>query len=161
MNHNHVMHVDIRYEFHGKAKLPKGFSFPMKRSVLDNFLRREGITKVTGVSFCGNSGDNIVLTARYYGPRRKSSRHTLSLSIYAVPSEIRKLVEELVVNEALPRLAKWLLSFSEESLLRARTDHSMTFTLEGTSGGDRSASSGGSGDFRLVVQSKSEGHLLK
>jgi hypothetical protein len=142
--------TDLGYEFIGKAKLPKGFSFPIKRSVLDEFLRREGITNVTGVGYCGNSGHKVVLGANYYGPRSKSSRHTLTLWIYAVPSEIRRPIEELVVSAALPRLAEWLLSFSDGSLLRAKTDHSTSFALEGVSVSDRSATPVGSGDLRLI-----------
>jgi hypothetical protein len=142
--------TDLSYEFIGKAKLPKGLSFPIKRSVLDEFLHRLGITKITGVGFCGKSGHNLVLSADYYGPRSKSSRHTLNLWIYAVPSGIRKPVEELVVSVALPGLAEWILSFSDDSLLRAKTDHSTSFAFEKISGGDRLAASVGSGDLRLI-----------
>jgi hypothetical protein len=142
--------TDLGYELIGKAKLPKGLSFPVKRSVLDEFLRRERITNVTGVGFCGGSGRNVVLGADYYGPRRKSSRHTLNIWIYAVPSDIRKQVEELVVTVALPRLAEWLLSFSDDSLLRAKTDRSTSFALKGVSSGDRSAAPVGTGDLRLI-----------
>jgi hypothetical protein len=152
--------TDLGYEFIGKAKLPKGLSFPIKRSVLDEFLRREGIVSVTGVGFCGSSGQNVVLRADYYGPRCKSSHHTLNLWIYAVSSDIRKPVEELVVSVALPRLAEWLLSFSDDSLLRAKTDHSTSFALEGASGGDRPAVPVGSSDLRLI-QSTRRGRMLK
>ena len=40
----------------------------------------------------------MILRADYYGPRRKSSHHTLNLWICAIPSAIRKPVEELVMN---------------------------------------------------------------
>jgi hypothetical protein len=122
--------TELGYVFIGKEKLAKGLSFPIKRSVLDEFLRREGITKVTGVGFCGTSRQNVVLAADYYGPRRRASHHTLNLWIFAVRSDLRRHAEELVKSTALPRLAEWISSFSDDSLLRAKTDHSTSFALE-------------------------------
>jgi hypothetical protein len=160
MNHKRELDVDFYYTLIGKAKLPKGLSFPIKSSALDLFLRREGIMKVTGVGYCGSDENRVVLRADFYGPRSKSSRHTLNLWIYAVPSEMRRSVEEVIVSETLPLLAEWLLSFNDDTLLRAKTDHSTTFALEGASGGDQSASSVGSGGLRLV-QSTGQGRMLK
>lgn len=160
MSHKPEEPIDLGYEFLGKTKLRKGLSFPIKRSVLDEFLRREGITKVTAVGYCANSGHNVVLKADYFGSRRKSRGHALVLWIYAVPSDIRNRVEELVVNAVFPRLAKWLLSFSDDSLLRAKTDQFTSFALEEVLRGDRSASPAGEGDLRLV-QSMGQRPLLK
>jgi hypothetical protein len=77
MNRKPEEATDLGYEFTGKGKLPKGFSFPIKRSVLDEFLRREGITSATGVGFCGNSGSNVVLGADYYGPRGHHTKRAI------------------------------------------------------------------------------------
>jgi hypothetical protein len=151
--------TDLGYSFIGNEKLPRGLSFPIKRSALDEFLRREGITKVTGVAFCGNSGHNAILTAEYYGPRRKSSHHTLNLWIYAVRSDLRRSVEELIVHAAFPRLTEWLLSFSDDSHLRAKTDHSTSFALEEIPVIDPLASPVGGTGLRLIQCTRRRGKL--
>jgi hypothetical protein len=142
--------TDLGYLLIGKAKLPKGLSFPIKRSCLDEFLRREAITSVTGVGFSGECRNGSILSADYYGPRRRNQHHTLNIWTNAVPSAIRASVESLIVNVAFPSLAMWLQSFSDVSLLRARTDHSIRFVLEQGPTRDGSAAPAGTSGLRLV-----------
>jgi hypothetical protein len=126
---------DVTYEFLGKPRLPRGLSHPLKRSLLDEFLRNEGLVTVTGVLFCGASKEdsNRVLSASYYGGRGSygvKTRHALHLSFYPVASKLRSVVERLIVSTVFPDLAKWIRSFDDASLLRAQMNHSLCYVLE-------------------------------
>lgn len=117
------------YEFIGKTKLARGQSYPIGRSVLDTLLDAEGITTVTGVAFVGSSAEGDVLRATYYGPRHKASQHTLTIWISAVPGRIRAVVQQLVIRNGFPALARWLRQFENRQSLYSRLDHQITMRL--------------------------------
>lgn len=142
---------ELGYVF-GKAKLPRGLSFPLKRSILDDFLRTESITAVTTLYYCGASSVGRVIGADYYHPRGRHSAHWLCLWIFAVPSTIRSPVESLIVNVAFPPLAGWLRSFDDRSLLRARTDHMIRFVLERPATDGPLGTPDGCSELRLIRQ---------
>jgi hypothetical protein len=142
--------TDLGYLLIGKAKLPRGLSFPIKRSALDEFLRSEALASVSGVAFSGASRTGEVLSANYHGPRRRHQHHTLNVWIHAVPSAIRASVEALIVDVAFPSLAAWFRSFNDVSLLRARTDHHIRFVLEQCSTADVVVAPAGTAGLRLV-----------
>ncbi len=119
------------YELIGKAKLPRGFSYPLKRDALDAFLDTHGIDTITGVMYCGHSADGKVLSVLYYGKTRKHINPGASLAINAVPSQHRKSAESILLAEALPVLAAWLMQFSDQSTTRSQTNHEIRFLLEG------------------------------
>jgi hypothetical protein len=122
---------ELGYTFFGKPKLPRGQSYPLKRSLLDDFLRRERIASVTGVWFCGNTThDSGVLSANYYGSRRDSGRPTLDLRVHSVPSSLRSAIEKLIVSTALPALAHWIRSFDDPSLLQSQLNHCICFEIQ-------------------------------
>src|SRR5580704_5349128 len=126
-----IVNSELGYQFSGKPRLPRGQSYPLKRSQLDDFLRREQITTITGVSFLGSSKYNSrVLSADYYGSGRAWQRRAFNVAIYSVRSEWRSAIAELILSTALPALADWIRSFSDPSLLRSQTDHSICFVVE-------------------------------
>lgn len=111
------------YEFIGKSRLPRGFSFPLKRSALDAYLRDWDVNSVTGVAYCGPSDDHRVLGADYHGPRRCGMAHTLNVWVNAVPSAIRHHVAQKLEKDLLAKLADWITRLGDPSILSNQMDH--------------------------------------
>jgi hypothetical protein len=94
-----------------KHKLPKGFSFPLKRSVLDALLDASEITGLSGVSFIYSSQSReILLRASFFGEAHKgwAAAGLTSLTFYAVPSGLKNEIESAMSASVLPRLCDWL-----------------------------------------------------
>jgi hypothetical protein len=111
------------YEFIGKSRLTRGFSFPLKRSVLDAHLNDCGIKSVTGVAYCGPADDHRVLGADYHGPRNRRMVHTLNIWVNAVPSAIRHHVAQRLEKELLAKLVDWINRLGDPSKLSNQMDH--------------------------------------
>lgn len=111
------------YEFIGKSQLSRGFSFPLKRSVLDAFLDERQVDAITCVAYCGPSTGHRVFCADYRGPQVRGDGHSLTLWVNAVPSGIRKYVSQRIEQEMLADLVDWILLFRDESQLASQMDH--------------------------------------
>jgi hypothetical protein len=98
------------YSF-SKHKIPQDYSYPLKRSVLDTFLDDAGLTQIANVTYSFNlKSSNVILRGDYLGEAYKGWAYAglSSIRLRAVPSENRKVIEEILVNEALPKLTDWL-----------------------------------------------------
>jgi hypothetical protein len=103
----------MEYEFH-KRKLPKGLSYPLKRSVLDKILENSLTERIKWVTFSANRRKDIIIWANFIGEGHKTPTiGNIGLYIYPVPSAERKQMEELLINEGFPRLVKWLKKVDE------------------------------------------------
>jgi hypothetical protein len=94
-----------------KWKLPRGQSFPLKRSVLDDALERAGVMEgVQAVYYHLWKPPVPVLRVSFSGEDRRGWPHrgTSSITLYAVASAERKLVELLLVSQGLPVVVRWL-----------------------------------------------------
>ncbi|MBS1793141.1 MAG: hypothetical protein JSS81_04770 [Acidobacteria bacterium] len=93
-----------------KHKLPKGMSYPLKRSALDAALKGNGISQVHVVYYWLRQSGHNVMRADYLGESKKgwATAGQSSITLYAVPSDERKQTENLILSEALPRLCEWL-----------------------------------------------------
>lgn len=101
----------MEYPFH-KFKIPKGYSYPLKRSVLDAWLETTGLTQLAGVSYVFfQHSDNLVIRALFTGETIKyRTAGTYQVWIYAVPSAEKSAIEQLIMTEALPILGDWLMA---------------------------------------------------
>ena len=98
----------MEYDFH-KWKIPKGLSYPIKRSVLDKILEDSKTNRIKWVSFSSGQRENIVLWANFIGEGHKTSTvGNIGLYIYAVPSDERKEMEEFLLEKGFPKLVEWL-----------------------------------------------------
>jgi hypothetical protein len=98
----------MNYGFH-KWKVPKGLSYPLKRSVLDKTLENSRTNRIKWVYYSLRTGGSILIEANFVGEAHKLiSIGYISLSIYAVLSEERKQTEELLIEQGLPKLVEWL-----------------------------------------------------
>ena len=113
-----------------KAKIPKGMSFPLKRSRLDAALLESGLSALSGISYLlGQSGD-IVLRGEYCGEQRRgwAAAGQSSITVYAVSSERRIEVESALEGELLPRLLSWLREIEQAGNVRRAADRHFVAT---------------------------------
>lgn len=62
----------MEYDFH-KGKLPKGLSYPIKRSVLDKILEDSRTNRIKWISFSANQREKIILWANFIGEGQKNA----------------------------------------------------------------------------------------
>lgn len=115
--------MPLEYGF-DKAKLPRGLSFPLGRSVLDRALEQAGVTGVHCVYYWRRQSGDVVLRAEYCGEGRKgwAAAGMSSVTVYAVPSAERKATEQAVLEQGLPRLVAWLRELERAGNTRRGVD---------------------------------------
>ena len=117
-----------QYEF-SKAKLPKKLSYPLKRSLLDTALRSASVYEtVWFVRYLGRQNGNTVLAA-YFSPEQYgyAASGKVMITVWAVPPKKRHATEELLLNQALPSLCRWLARSQLEGNVWRGSNHSLTF----------------------------------
>lgn len=116
------------YKF-DKDKLPKGLSYPLKRSELDLALEQAGIRELFTVGFhTGNRKTNIILHVSFHGEKRHyhpTVAGTSSIVLYAVPSDTRALAHDLLIAQGLPKICSWLYSASRKGNVWRCKDHEL------------------------------------
>jgi len=121
------------YSF-AKDKLPRTLSYPLKRSMLDVALRSSSVYEaVWYVHYSGHQNRNTVLRAHFH-PERDSSGWSgkVMLTVWAVPSNERKITEELLVRNGLPLLCQWLAAAKQEGNSWRGFVHIIDFELKGS-----------------------------
>jgi hypothetical protein len=106
------------YTFTGKAKLARGFSYPIQRSRLDAFLTEADLRCITHLGYGGPSKDNTIISASYH-----PAWEALDVLICAVPSEHKSVLGRCVAEQCLPAFAEWIRRFADKSLLWAQLEH--------------------------------------
>ena len=94
--------VGLQYSF-SKSKIPRSFSYPLKRSLLDAGLVRSSISRIFHVFYNMRHGGNIVMRADFMGEGHgfpPFSAGKSSLTVYAVPSQEKHAIETLLLMEA-------------------------------------------------------------
>jgi hypothetical protein len=130
--------MQCEYDF-SKDRLPKGRSYPLKRSVLDAALKEVGVSDIHFVSYVrgilNRSGTRqTVMQAHFYGegggwfaPGRSS------ISVHSVPSEERLAIEGELLAQGLPRIICWLQELKESGNTRRGVDqHFLVYWDSGT-----------------------------
>ena len=97
-----------------KAKLPLGMSFPLKRSVLDAALVDGGVSTVSNVYYSlaqRTSAPVPIVRAEYFGESRRdwAAAGTTSITLHAIPSGQRHVIEAALRTAVLPALIRWLV----------------------------------------------------
>jgi hypothetical protein len=111
-------------EYHfDKAKLPRGMSFPLKRSVLDAILTEAGVSRIHCVYYWLRKGGCNILRVDYRGEGQPMFAAGLaSITVYAVPSTERQTVERALVSEVLPEMTRWLRQLESAGNTRRGVD---------------------------------------
>lgn len=118
-----------------KAKLPRGMSFPLKRSVLDAALLEGGVTKLAMVYY--NLGQRTsavtpIVFAEYTSEAERgwAAAGTSSIIVYAVPSAERHVMEMAISATVLPALIRWLLQIEKAGSGPRAMRHQFSATWE-------------------------------
>jgi len=116
----------LKYLF-SKAKLPKGASYPLKRSALDNVLAQANIKNLAMVDYLRKQRTNEVVRADYHGDHRKDyfASGKTSLTVYSVPKEQRAAVESALLNEGIKAIVAWLAKAEAAGNTWRAVDHQL------------------------------------
>jgi hypothetical protein len=104
----------MTYAF-SKQKLPKDYSYPLKRSYLDQALTAVDTSNLSGVNYVlGQGNHGIVLRASFCSIDRKgwAGAGRSALWIYAVPSSQRAAIESELKLQGLPAVISFLMKSS-------------------------------------------------
>ena len=113
------------YSFN-KDKLPKGTSYPLKRSHLDAALEQANVKNLVFVSYLRQQRPNEVMRADYHGEHLKvGSAGSASLTIYSVSGEQRAATESALLHEGIPAIIKWLLKAEAAGNTWRAVDHAL------------------------------------
>ncbi len=115
-----------------KAKLPRGLSFPLKRSVLDAALLKAGLSGIHCVYYWLRQSGHVVIRVEYCGEGRRAwaAAGQASITVYAVPSADRQATEACLVSEVLPQMVCWLEALESAGNVRRGVDQHFVATFE-------------------------------
>ncbi len=105
--------MDLRVEIFyvvSKSKLPKGMSFPLKRSEFDSAMSTIAYDGIRFVYFNlgqRSSGKSILMHC-----------DAKCIILYAVPSAERQRIGEALLNEGFPKLRRWLENIGKTETAR-------------------------------------------
>jgi hypothetical protein len=115
---------------HSKPKPPRGWSYPLNRTMLDAALAGLGEATVVKIDFLPVRRSNVVLGARYFGQysRFRFAAERVWLYVHAVPSEERKETEAALLEHGLGLLRGWVDDVERTSPTWRGTNHSFALT---------------------------------
>jgi hypothetical protein len=123
----------MNYSF-SKAKLPKGASYPLKRSALDAALEQANVKDLVFVYYLKNQRSNEVMRADYHGNHRRDyfASGKTAVTVYSVPSGQRAATESSLLNEGVKAIVKWLEKTETAGNTWRSTDHQLVleFSLQ-------------------------------
>lgn len=113
-----------------KAKLPKGYFFPLKRSFLDNLILEYDIKKIHVVYYWLaklNYLDPPLLRADYTGESKKErfAAGKSSITVYGVKSSDKDDQIKLAANEGTEAIMKWINMLENSGNVVRAKDHSI------------------------------------
>jgi hypothetical protein len=107
--------MEIRNMHIEKNKLPKGMSYPLKSSFLENFLQNANLEIDVSLHI---RPSKIFFDASFSPPKGNFNYNRLSMRVGAVKSQCGKEAKDHMENVIIPDLIKWLseiLSLDERS----------------------------------------------
>jgi hypothetical protein len=123
---------DDAWETYSRAKLQRGFVYPVERTVIERELKAAGarIAKLSMTSDASGHWAGTLLIA-YWHPRDKPLlAKGARLSVYAVPPQFRVAVQRILRDSLLRSAADWLASVDRDSAW-AGSDHRWRARLHG------------------------------
>jgi hypothetical protein len=116
--------MDLSYRF-SRRKIPRGFSYPMKRSMLDAVIAAGGIQSVASVVFYFKRAPESLFTVSYTGEQNDGilDPGTFSIWIYAVPSIERSGVQESIMRSVIPAALDWIVEIGHAGNVRRMGNH--------------------------------------
>lgn len=97
------------------SDLPKGWSHPLKRREIESYLGEDATKMISflSMSLAKKRETDVVLCAWYTGVGAAATNSgKCYIYTWAVQSERRKLIHNLLIEQGLARLRQWLLDLS-------------------------------------------------
>jgi hypothetical protein len=105
----------LEYEFLGRDKLVKGYTYPIKRGDLDVALERAGVTDMDYVTYgchTGKTDRELVLKASMTGEAFNPEswiKMSPAIGVFAVPVTMSQRIKQLLAEQnVLNEFARWL-----------------------------------------------------
>jgi hypothetical protein len=116
------MNLDYHFSRH---KVPRGFSYPMKRSLLDPAIAERGIKSIRSVVFYFSRSRESVVAVNYTGEQNDKILQPGSFSfwIYAVRSTERSSIQESIMRLVLPTALDWIVELDHAGNVRRTGNH--------------------------------------
>jgi hypothetical protein len=116
--------VNLDYQF-SRHKVPRGFSYPMKRSLLDPAIAERGIKSIRSVVFFFSRSRESVVAVNYTGEQNAGILQpgTFSFWIYAVRSTERSIIQESIMRLVLPPALDWIVELDHAGNVRRTGNH--------------------------------------
>jgi hypothetical protein len=130
------MNTASRTYYFYKDRLPKGWSYPLRRSVLDAALQSAGVTTVMFVNYSRLRGGSLK-GGRYPWPMRVAfmpdspsspTSGKMDITVYAVPSTQRRATE-LAIESKLAAICNWIRRSESAPLGWRMTEHVVTVEM--------------------------------
>ena len=128
----------LEYNFLGRDKLIKGYTYPIKRGDLDAALERAEVSELQFVSYSCNPmhfGKGPFFASQMLGEAQTSggwAKRSPYIVISAVPADTSPRVKKLIMEEGLlTHFARWLKKFKEAENVRRMKDRFYTASLTG------------------------------
>ncbi|MGL5805813.1 MAG: hypothetical protein ACRC11_10280, partial [Xenococcaceae cyanobacterium] len=105
-------------------------SYPLKRSILDQYLNDAGLTKINSVNYYFNlKSSSIIIRGDYCGESRRGwlAAGFSSIYLWAVPLDKREEIKIMLLNEALAALIEWLCKAEREGNVWRAKSHQIDF----------------------------------
>ena len=121
----------VTYAF-DRAQIPKGLSYPLKRSALDAALAAGSITALAAVYFWMRQRGDLVLRANYSGETHRDAAGAgqATVRVYAGPAPERHATEVALLQEGVPRLVAWLRAANVAGNVWRASDHHLTMRYD-------------------------------
>ena len=127
------MSSELTYGF-SKDKLPKAFSYPLKRSLLDHAITGASVGEaVYSVRYLFGRGAGPTTLDAMFVPEPSNAHESVRgrslITVWAVPNEERKACEDILVADGLPKLCQWLSKSLSAGNVWRSTAHHLTLSL--------------------------------
>jgi hypothetical protein len=109
------------YSFH-KSRIGKGISYPLKRTALDIAIEEARIEKLGWVYYQRSNGAYVLRAYRFGDSSKGLGAGLATIIVCSVASSTRKVVENAILNEGLPRLLGWLRNIETAGNTRRGSD---------------------------------------
>ena len=116
--------VEMSYSF-SKDKLPKGNSYPLKRSLLDRALEEANVKDLVFVYYLRMQRRDEIARADFHGDHRTDyfASGKTSVTVYAVPGAERAVIESALSSEGLKAIVDWLAKAERAGNTWRAVDH--------------------------------------
>lgn len=124
--------ADVLHYGFDKHKLPQGYSYPLGRTTLDAALLAHHIRQVHAVYYWLTRDQDIVMRADYLGESNKGwfSAGYSSITVYAVRSATRQVINQMLIATVLPSLCMWLSNAEQAGNVWRGTDHYIYYSIK-------------------------------